>query len=117
LISAFSLGLILGLLSVEEDELKEVELSKKLMLLFLATMVSVASWSGFPGVLLLGRPGLRFLEEELEQDEQVDELEEPSAPVVDLGGKSDGDPPSWSLSGSEPDKGFFLKPFEGSSPN
>jgi hypothetical protein len=118
LISALSLGLILGLFSVVvELELKGDELSRKLMLRFLATMVSVASWSGLPGVLLLGRPGLRFLDDELEQEEHVEELDEPSAPAVVLGGKRDGGPPSWSLSGSELDKGFFLKPLEGSSPN
>jgi hypothetical protein len=118
LISALSFGLILGLLSgVVEFELKGDELSRKLMLRFLATMVSVASWSGLPGVLLLGRPGLRFLDDELEQEEQVEELDEPLAPVAVSGTKREGGPPSWSLSGSELDKGFFLKPFEGSSPN
>jgi hypothetical protein len=117
LISALSFGLILGLLSVVVELELKGELSRKLMLRFLATMVSVASWSGFAGVLLLGRPGLRFLEDELEQEEQVEELDEPSAPVAVLGKKREGGPPSWSLSGSELDKGFFLKPFEGSSPN
>lgn len=116
-ISALSLGLILGLLSVVELELKGDELSRKLMLRFFATMVSVASWSGLTGVLLLGRPGLRFLDDELEQEEHVEELDEPSAPAAVLGWKSEGGPPSWSLSGSEPDRGLFLKPFEGSSPN
>lgn len=110
--------MILGLLSAEAGlELKGDEFSRKLMLRFLATMVSVASWSGLPGVLLLGRPGLRFLEDELEQEEQVEELDEPSAPAAVFGKKREGDPPSWSLSGSELDSGFFLKPFEGSSPN
>jgi hypothetical protein len=117
LISALSFGLILGLFSAEALELKGEELRRKLMLLFFATMVSVASWSGLPGVRLFGRPGLRFVEDELEQEEHVDELDEPPASVEVLAKKREVGPLSWSLSGSELDRGFFFKPLEGSSPN